>query len=117
MARRWQRLLMTEGAMIELPGNRREPVKLSNLSAGGARIQTSMNLRSNERLMLHLPLTAGTRRTLPAHVVYCQRDNHGLHFFSGLSFVGAQPDGIPEVLTFIEAEKQRRLGTTTPWSR
>jgi PilZ domain len=115
MPRRWPRIVMTETSLLMLPGERREPVKLANLSAGGARVRSSFPLPLRERVTLQVPLGAGLRHSLAAHVVYCHRDNQGLHYVGGLSFVGADRDGIPEILAFIEDEQQRRFGTRDSW--
>lgn len=115
MPRRWQRIVMTDSSVLTLPGERREPVKLTNLSGGGARVRSSFLLPLHERVMLQLPLGASTRHNLAAQVVYCRRDPQGLHFDGGLSFVGADREGIPEVLAFIEDEKRRRFGVKDTW--
>ncbi|HXW50580.1 MAG TPA: PilZ domain-containing protein [Candidatus Acidoferrales bacterium] len=115
MPRRWPRMVMTDTGMLIMPGDQREPVKLMNLSGGGARIRTSFVLPANERVTLSLKLGAVSRHALAAQVVYCQRDPQGLHYDGGLSFVGADRDGIPEVLAFLEDEKQRRFGTKDAW--
>lgn len=115
MSRRFPRLLMTEGTIVVLPGERREPVKLANVSAGGARIRASFPLPINERIALQVPLGAGARCTLPAHVVYCRRDPRSLHYYGGLNFVGAEHEGIPQVAAFIEEERRRRVGNPDPW--
>lgn len=115
MPRRWPRIVMTDSTILTLGDERREPVKLANLSAGGARIRSSFPIPMHERVMLGVPLNTGTRHSLPAQVVYCQRDQHGLHYFGGLSFVGADRDGIPEIVAFIEDEQRRRFGTRDTW--
>jgi PilZ domain len=115
MPRRWPRIVMTETSLLTLPGERREPVKLANLSGGGARVRSSFPLPLHERVTLQVPLGAGSRQSLAAHVVYCHRDNRGLQYVGGLSFVGADREGIPEILAFIEDEVHRRFGTRDSW--
>jgi hypothetical protein len=116
MPRRWPRIVMTESSILTLPGNRREPVKLANLSAGGARVRSSFPLPLRQRVTLQLALGAGARHHVQAHVVYCQRDTQGLQYVGGLSFVGADTEGIPQVLSFIEEERRRRrVGATDAW--
>jgi hypothetical protein len=109
MPRRWPRIVMTDTSMLTLADQRREPVKLVNLSGGGARVRSSFSLPLHERVTLQLPLGAASRHSLPALVVYCRRDPQGLHYEGGLSFVGADREGIPEVLAFIDDEKRRPL--------
>jgi PilZ domain len=115
MPRRWPRIVMTETSLLTLPGERREPVKLANLSGGGARVLSSFPLPLRDRVTLQVPLGAGSRHSLAAHVVYCHRDTQGLHYVGGLSFVGADREGIPEILAFIEDEVHRRFGTRDSW--
>lgn len=115
MPRRWPRIVMTDSTIVTMAGEHREPVKLANLSAGGARVRSSFPLPMRERVSLHVPLTAGAHHNLLAHVVYCHRDPQGMHYFGGLSFVGADRDGIPEIAAFVEDEQRRRFGTKDAW--
>jgi hypothetical protein len=115
MPRRWPRIVMTDTSMLTLADQRREPVKLVNLSGGGARVRTSFSLPVHERVTLQLPLGGAARHNVLAHVVYCRRDPQGLHYEGGLSFIGANHEGIPEVLAFIDDEKRRRTGTQDAW--
>lgn len=114
MPRRWPRIIMTDSSMLTL-GERREPVKLVNLSGGGARVRSTFALPLYERVTLQLQLGATHRQNLAAQVVYCRRDPSSMHFDGGLSFVGADRDGIPEVLAFVDDEKRRRFGTKDTW--
>lgn len=115
MPRRWPRIVMTDSSTLTLSDHRREPVRLVNLSGGGARVRLSFSLAVRERVTLALPLGAASRHNLLANVVYCRRDPQGLHYEGGLSFVGADREGIPEVLAFIEDEKRRRTGRNDAW--
>jgi hypothetical protein len=115
MPRRWPRIVMTETTLLTLGGDRREPVKLANLSGGGARVRSSFPLPLHERVTLHLPLGSGAKHNLQAHVVYCHRDQQGLHYIGGLSFVGADREGVPEILAYIEDERRRRFGVRDHW--
>jgi hypothetical protein len=115
MPRRWPRIVMTETSLLTLPGNRREPVKIANLSAGGVRVLSSFALPQNQRVTINLPLAAGSKHSIAAHVVWIRRDQQSLHYLSGLSFVGAGSEGIPEVLAFVEDEQRRRMGARDFW--
>lgn len=115
MPRRWPRIVMTDTSIVTMPGERREPIKLTNLSAGGARVRSSFPLPVRERVTLQVALAAGARHNLPAQVIYCHRDPQGLHYFGGLSFVGSDREGISEIAAFIEAEQRRRFGARDAW--
>lgn len=115
MPRRWPRIVMTDATTVTLPGGQRQSVQLANLSAGGARIQSSFPLDQSGRLTLTVPLGAGSRTDLQAEVIYCRRDSQGLHYTGGLSFLGAGREGIEDILNFIEEERRRRTGSGETW--
>jgi hypothetical protein len=115
MPRRWPRIVMTDATVVSLSGGQRQPVKLTNLSAGGARIVSSFALGSHERVTLTVPLGSGSRKDLPAEVVYCKRDDHSLYYAEGLSFLSAGRDGVEEISSFIEEERRRRSGSGELW--
>jgi PilZ domain len=115
MPRRWPRIVMTDATTVSLPGGQRQPVKLANLSAGGARIVSSFAFEEHERVTLTVPLGTGSRKDLPSEVVYCRRDTQGLHYTGGLSFLTAGREGIDEISAFIEAERRRRSGAGEMW--
>jgi hypothetical protein len=115
MSRRFPRLVMTEASLLTLPPQRREPVKLINLSAGGARVRAAFSLTPRARVLLHLILGTSLRQTVPARVVYCHRDRQTLHYESGLLFAGAEQDGIAAIARYVEEEtKRRRSGVVEP---
>ena len=74
MPRRWPRIVMTDATVLSLRDGPRQPIKLANLSAGGARVVSSFTLEPQERVTLTVPLGPGVRKDLPAEVVYCARD-------------------------------------------
>jgi hypothetical protein len=115
MPRRWPRIVMTDATVVSLSGGQRQPVKLTNLSAGGARIVSSFALGSQEKVTLTVPLGSGSRKDLPAEVVYCKRDEHSLYYSEGLSFLSAGRDGVEEISSFIEEERRRRSGAGEMW--
>jgi hypothetical protein len=115
MPRRWPRIVMTDATVVALHGGQRQPVKLANLSAGGARIVSSFAFDEHERVTLTVPLGTGSRKELPAEVVYCKRDPLGLHYAGGLSFLTAGREGLEEIANFIEAERRRRSGAGEMW--
>lgn len=115
MPRRWPRLVVTDATTVTLPGGHRQPVRLGNLSAGGARIQSSFPLEAHDRLTLTVPMGGGARKDLQAEVVYCRRDTQGLHYAGGLSFLGAGRQGIEDIIVFIEEEQRRRAGSGERW--
>ncbi len=117
MPRRWPRILMMEATTVTLAGGRRATLKLANLSAGGARVQSMFRLRVHDQLTLEVPLGAGARCVKSAEVVYCKRDPQGLHYVGGLSFLGPSRDGIAEVAAFISDEQRRRSGARDIWQR
>ena len=115
MPRRWPRIVMTDATVLALPGGQRQPVKLANLSAGGARIVSSFAFDDRERVTLTVPMGSGSRKDLAAEVVYCKRDPHGLHYTGGLSFLASGREGVEEISAFIEAERRRRSGAGEMW--
>ena|ERR1700736_6537333 len=115
MPRRWPRIVMTDATVVSLSGGQRQPVKLTNLSAGGARIVSSFALGSHERVTLTVPLNSGSRKDLPAEVVYCKRDERSLYYAGGLSFLTAGSEGVEEISSFIEEERRRRSGAGEMW--
>jgi hypothetical protein len=115
MPRRWPRIVATDATVLVLGDGPRQPVKLANLSAGGARIVSSFTLEPRERVTLTVPLGPGVRKELAAEVVYCARDTRGLHFTGGLRFSAAGSEGIPDVAAFIEQERRRRSGAGEMW--
>lgn len=115
MPRRWPRIVMTDATVVSLSGGQRQPVKLANLSAGGARIVSSFSLGSHERVTLTVPLGSGSRKDLPAEVVYCKRDEQSLYYTGGLSFLSAGREGVDEISTFVEEERRRRAGAGEMW--
>jgi hypothetical protein len=117
MPRRWPRLVVTDATVLSLGDGPRQPIKLANLSAGGARIVSSFTLEPRERVTLTVPLGPGVRKELDAEVVYCARDARGLHYTGGLRFSGAGSAGIPDVADFIEQERRRRSGPGEMWQR
>lgn len=117
MPRRWPRIVMTDATVLSLRDGPRQPIKLANLSAGGARVVSSFTLEPRERVTLTVPLGPGVRKDVAAEVVYCARDARGLHYAGGLSFSGAGADGIDDVAAFIEQERKRRSGAGETWQR
>jgi hypothetical protein len=115
MPRRWPRILMTDATTVMLTGGRRETVNLANLSAGGARVQSTIPFGVRDRLTLQLALAAGSHCSLDAEVVYCKRDAQGMHYAGGLRFIGATRDGIAEISAFIAEEHRRRSGAGETW--
>ena len=115
MPRRWPRIVVTDATVLSLGDGPRQPIKLSNLSAGGARVISSFTLEPSERVTLTVPLGPGVRKDVAAEVVYCERDQRGLHYTGGLRFSAAGPDGIPDVAAFIEEERRRRSGAGEMW--
>ncbi|HEV2037369.1 MAG TPA: PilZ domain-containing protein [Candidatus Eremiobacteraceae bacterium] len=115
MPRRWPRIVMTDATVVSLPGGQRQPVKLMNLSAGGARIVSSFTMDSHERVTLTVPLGTGSRKDLQAEVIYCKRDAQSLHYAGGLSFLAAGREGVEEIAAFIEDERRRRSGAGETW--
>jgi hypothetical protein len=115
MPRRWPRIVMTDATVVALPGGQRQPVKLANLSAGGARIVTSFEFEEHERVTLTVPLGTGNRKDVLAEVIYCKRDPHGLHYTGGVSFLTAGREGIDDIAAFIDAERRRRSGAGEMW--
>ncbi|HEV2879437.1 MAG TPA: PilZ domain-containing protein [Candidatus Eremiobacteraceae bacterium] len=115
MPRRWPRIVMTDATVVSLPGGQRQPVKLANLSAGGARIISSFAFSDHERVTLTVPLGSGSRKELPAEIIYCKRDAQSLHYTGGLSFLSAGREGVEEVSEFIEDERRRRSGAGEMW--
>jgi PilZ domain len=115
MPRRWQRIVMSDATVVSLSGGQRQPVKLANLSAGGARIMSSFAMGTHERVTLTVPLGAGSRKELHAEVVYCNRDEQSLYYAGGLSFLGAGREGVEDIATFIEEERRRRSGAGEMW--
>jgi hypothetical protein len=115
MPRRWPRIVMSDSTVVTLAGGRREPVRLSNLSAGGARIQLLFGMQPHERLTLTVPLGAGFRKELHAEVVYCRRESQSLHYAGGLSFLAAGRDGVDDIAAYVEAERRRRAGAGEMW--
>jgi len=115
MPRRWPRIIMTDATVIALGGGQRQPVKLANLSAGGARVVTSFAFDAGERVTLTVPMGAGNRKELAAEVVYCNRDPRGLHFAGGVRFLDAGREGVIEISDFIDHERRRRSGAGEMW--
>ena len=115
MPRRWPRIVMTDATVVSLSGGQRQPVKLANLSAGGARIVSSFALGDHERVTLTVPLGTGSRKDLAAEVIYCKHDEQSLYYAGGLSFLSAGREGVEEVSTFIEEERRRRSGAGEMW--
>lgn len=106
---------MSDATVVSLSGGQRQPVKLANLSAGGARIVSSFALGTHERVTLTVPLGAGSRKELHAEVVYCKRDEQSLYYAGGLSFLGAGREGVEDISTFIDEERRRRSGAGEAW--
>ncbi|MBV8164955.1 MAG: PilZ domain-containing protein [Candidatus Eremiobacteraeota bacterium] len=115
MPRRWPRIVVTDATVLSLGNGPRQPIKLANLSAGGARIVSSFTLEPRERVTLTVPLGPGNRKELPAEVVYCTRDARGLHYTGGVRFSGAGSEGIADIVAFIEEERRRRSGPGEMW--
>ncbi len=115
MPRRWPRIIMTDATVVALSGGQRQPVKLANLSAGGARVVSSFAFDEHERVTLTVPLGPGNRKELLAEVIYCNRDPHGLHYAGGLSFLMAGREGIEDITAFIDEERRRRSGAGELW--
>jgi PilZ domain len=115
MPRRWPRIVVTDATVVALRGGQRQPVKLANLSAGGARILSSFDFDEHERVTITVPLGTGNRKDLLAEVVYCRRDPHGLHYTGGLSFLTSGREGVEEITAFIEDELRRRRGSGETW--
>ena len=115
MPRRWPRIVMTDATVVALGSGQRQPVKLANLSASGARVVTSFAFDERERITLTVPMGAGNRKELAAEVVYCNRDSRGLHYAGGLRFLDAGREGVIEIADFIDHERRRRSGTGEMW--
>ena len=115
LPRRWPRILMTEPCFLAFDKGERQAVMLKQLSAGGARIQSSNPVRQHARVQLALDFGANLRQNLDAEVMYSQRDAAGLHFNCGLRFLHIGHEGVPEIAAYIEEEQRRRQGTAQKW--
>jgi len=114
LPRRWPRIVMTETCFV-VDNNERRSVMLKQLSAGGARVQSSNPLKQHSRVQLAIDLGQGLRISLDTEVMYSQRDAQGLHFNSGLRFLNIGHEGVPEISRYIEEEQRRRQGSGQKW--
>jgi PilZ domain len=112
-SRRWPRIVIEEPAQVRLPDGSDKPVIVNQLSVGGARVQTTVQLRPGDNIELQLDHGDEGRRSILARIVYTLRENSGYYFACGLCFLGLRPHETQWIAAFIAAEQARRRAAGT----
>lgn len=107
-SRRWPRIEIEEPAQVKLSDGSDKPVIVNQLSVGGARVQTTVQLRPGDNIELQLDHGVEGRQSILARIVYTLRENSGYYFACGLCFLGLRPHETQWIATFIAAEQARR---------
>ena len=113
-SRRWPRIVVEEPAELRLPDGTQSSVIVSQLSVGGARVQSIVPLKAGDDIELQLDGGAEGRQSLGAHIVYSLKENSGFYFACGLCFFGLRPHETQWIATFIAAEQARRRTKALP---
>lgn len=113
--RRWQRVLMSEPARITVGRGEVRPAILTQLSAGGARVQSSCRLRPGDMLRVDFSIGVAEHCSHTAVVVHSVKEERGFQWIAGLCFVEVEPQGDRRIAEFVEEEHRRRqIGFAMP---
>ena len=112
-SRRWPRVVIEEPAQVKLADGSDRPVIVNQLSIGGARVQTTVQLRAGDNIELQLDHGPEGRQSILARIVYSLKENSGYYFACGLCFLGLRPHETQWIAAFIAAEQARRRTTAT----
>src|SRR5579872_347972 len=107
-SRRWPRLAIEEPAHVKLADGTDRPVIVNQLSVGGARLQTTVQLRAGDSVELQLDRGPDGRQSILARIVYSLRENSSYYFACGLCFLGLRPHETQWIAAFIASEQARR---------
>jgi hypothetical protein len=107
-SRRWPRVSIAEPAKVLQPGGDDKPVIVLQLSLGGARIQTSTQLRAGDDVELQFDHGAGGNQSIAARVVYSFKESSGYYFACGLCFLGLKTHQAQWIAGYMAAEQARR---------
>jgi hypothetical protein len=112
-SRRWPRVAVEEHAQVRLSDGSDKPVIVNQISVGGARVQTTVQLRPGDNIELQLDNGVDGSKSILARIVYTLRENSGYYFACGLCFLGLRPHETQWIAAFIASEQARRRASAS----